>query len=109
MRDWLEWAIITFIVLAIAYVVWKGGAANPESTGALGQKVNGLSGTVSRLDGRVKHVEQELEELKQEAATTKDIGRLEAQLKGANDLAERTYKSIDRIERFLIEKGLGGK
>lgn len=109
MRDVFEWAVIAFIVLAIAWVVWKGGAANPEGTGALGQKVNGLTGTVTKLDGRVRHVEQELEELKKEAATTKDIERVEQRMKGDRELAERTWKSIDRIERFLIEKGLGGK
>lgn len=109
MRDWLEWAITAFIIFGITYVVWKGGAANPEGTGSLGQKVNGLSGKMTALGTRVGHVEKELEELKEEAATTKDIARLEATMNGYHQLAERTCKSVERIERFLIEKGLGGK
>ncbi|MGE0773536.1 MAG: hypothetical protein AB7L36_00635 [Sphingomonadaceae bacterium] len=116
MRDWLDWAIIAFIIFGITYVVWKGGQANPEGTGTLGQKVSGLSGKVSALGTRIGHVEHEMEELKQEAATTKDIARLEeklstvrAEIAGDRDLAKRTYQSVERIERFLIEKGLGGR
>lgn len=105
----LEWAIIAFIVLTIGWCVWKGGAANPMGTGRLSRKVGRLSGDVSTLSQRVGHVERELEELKAEAATTKDIERLEERMLGHKELSERTNKSVDRIERYLIEKGLSGK
>lgn len=110
-----EWAMIAFIVLSILFHVWKGGASNPESTGALGEKVTGLSSRVTTLSGRLGHVESELNELKEEAATTKDIERVEqtietvrAEMKGHHDLSQRTNHSVERIERYLIEKGLGG-
>ncbi len=96
----VELLIIAVIILGIGVAIWKGGSANPESTGTLGKQVSGLSTKVSNLSTRVGHVEQELEELKSEAATAKDIERVEA-------LAERTFRSVDRIERMLIEKGLG--
>jgi hypothetical protein len=105
--NWYELAIIAFIVLGIAAAVWRGGAANPLGTGALGRKVGKLSGTVSVLSLRVGHVEKELEELTKEAATVKDIERLEQKIEGHHELAERTCRSVERIERFLIEKGLG--
>lgn len=108
-NEWLEWAIIIFIVLAIAFVVWKGGAANPMGTGRLSRKVGHLTGEVSNLGTRMKHVEQEVEELKEEAATTKDIARLEEKIAGHHALLERTSKGVDRIERLFIEKGVNGK
>ena len=110
----LELSIVAFIIVGIGYVVWKGGAANPEGTGALGQKVTTLSVHMTKLSGRVGHVESELEELKADAATSKDIARLEekvatlrAEVGGHRELAERTWRSVNRIETFLIEKGLG--
>ncbi len=95
-----EWAMIAFIVVSILWHVWKGGAANPEGTGSLGNKVAGLSTDLGKLSTRVRHVEHGMAELKEEAATAKDIVRLE-------QLGERTWRSVERIERTLIEKGLG--
>ncbi|MBN9504936.1 MAG: hypothetical protein J0I69_02825 [Altererythrobacter sp.] len=95
-----EWAIIAFIVVSILWHVWKTGAANPESTGTLGKKVAGLSTEVGKVSGRVKHLEEDMAELKEEAATGQDIKRLE-------QLGERTWRSIERIERIILEKGLG--
>lgn len=116
--SWLEIAIMIFIVGSIAWVVWRGGQANPESTGSLGKQFGGLSAKVTRLDLRVGHVESELAELQQTAATTKDIARIEqlineriatvnAKMEGHHKLSEATNKAVDRIERVLIEKALG--
>ncbi len=109
-----EGAIIAFIVLSILWHVWKGGTANPEGTGSLGRKVNGLSAEVVTLSGRVRHVEAEVKELKEEAATTKDIARIEerigtvrAEMHGHQALSQATNDSVRRIERLLIERGLG--
>lgn len=115
---WLEAAIIAFIILSIGYVVWRGGAANPEGTRSLGEKVSGLASKVVALSGRVGHVENEMKELKQEAATTKDIDRLEgmvdeklktvmAQMDGHRELSAATNRNVDRIVNILLEKGLG--
>ncbi len=51
MSEWIEWAIIAFIILGIGYVVFKGGAANPVGTG-------GLQRTVASIDGRLKGIEE---------------------------------------------------
>lgn len=98
----LEWAIIAFIVLTIGWVVWKGGAANPMGTGRLSREI-------TKLTSRVRQTEKELAELKEEAATTKDIARLEARMEGQRELSERTNRGVERIENYLIEKGLNGK
>lgn len=109
--SWLEWAIMIFIVCSIGTVVWRNGAANPEGTGKLRKTVNDLSGNVSVLSQRVGHLEEEVAELKEETATTKDIQRVEQLIvertAAQKDLIERQSRQIDRIERMLIEKGLG--
>ena len=105
--NWFELAIIAFIALSIMWHVWKGGAANPVGTGSLGRQVAALSGRVAGLGQRVGYLEKGVEDLKEEAASTKDVQRLEATIEGHRELAERTFRSVDRIERALIEKGMG--
>lgn len=112
--SFFEWAIIAFIAVSILYHVWVGGARNPESTGRLGEKMNALSNKLTTLTGRVGQVEGKLSELEREAATTKDIARIEerietvrAQMSGHHALSQSTNHSVERIERLLIERGLG--
>lgn len=119
--DGYELAIILFILLGIGWVVWKGGAANPEGTGTLGRRVNGISNKVSALSTRIEHIESDIEEMKHDAATSKDVQRLEqlvatvraemgawrAEAAGDRKMSERTQHSVDRIERLILEKGLG--
>lgn len=118
MTDWFQWVIIAFVVLSILWHVWKGGAANPEGTASLGRKVNNLSGEVAKLGGRVGHMELEMKEMKDESASTKDIDRIEqvidgkietvrAEMTGHRQLSDQTNRSVQRIEKMLIERGLG--
>lgn len=117
MSDLFQWAIIAFVVLSIAVHVWKGGAANPQSTGKVARDVSGLSAKLSELSGRVGQVETEVNELKEEAATTEDVKQLErlvdekfatmnARMDGHHALSQATNNSVDRIERILIERSL---
>lgn len=105
----LEWAIIAFIIISMVVIIWRGGAANPESTGRLGRKVEVLGKEVTDIDRRVKHVEEDVGELSKKAVTQTDLAALRAEMKGDRELAQRTFKSIDRIEHMLLEKGLSGK
>ena len=102
-----EWAIVGFIIVSILWHVWRGGAANPESTGTLGRKLGSLSNDVAALSGRVDNVAEEIANLERESVRTGDIARLEAKIDGRAVLADRVWHSVERIERFLIEKGLG--
>lgn len=94
-----ELAIIIFIMLGIGVALWRGGNANPESTGRLARKIGGL-------DSRLSHVEREVSELKTECATVKDIETVRAEMKGDRELADRTFKAVKRIEDMLIERSL---
>lgn len=117
MSDLLQWAIIAFIVLGIAVAIWKGGAANPEGTGQIAKQVGAMKGELAGLSQRMGFVEHEMEELKNESASTEDITQLKAlfeekistvraELTGSRELAQRTHLGVERIERFLIERGL---
>jgi len=100
--DWLEFAIIAVIIGGIALAVFRAGAANPEPTGAIGKEV----GT---LKNRISHIEKAVAEIRASAATSDDIEVIRAEMKGDRELSARTYASVQRIENFLIEKGLGGR
>ena len=111
MSDWFQWAIVAFIVLSILFHVWKGGTANPESTGSLGRKVNGLTAEVFALSGRVRHVEAGMKKLEQEAATSRDVEQLkeliDERLKSQKELSEATNRNVQRIYDIMLERGLG--
>lgn len=104
-----EMAIIAFITLSILFHVWKGGATNPVGTGKLQHDVSNVRQQVTALGSRVGHVEEDMKELKKEAATTKDIAIVRVEIEGHRALSQATNDSVRRIERLLIEKGLGGK
>jgi hypothetical protein len=133
MSDGLQWAIIAIIVLGIAYVVFRGGTANPQSTGALGAELRRLQGQVAQFEtmstqigaipqlaaestamkGRMTSIERDLVELKRDGATVKDIARVEeiirtvrAEAQGHRDLSAATSHSVDRIERLLLDRSL---
>lgn len=117
MTDWFQWVIIAFVVLSILWHVWKGGAANPEGTASLGRKVNNLSGQVTALGGRVGHMEEGMKRMEAESASTKDIERIEqvidakietvrTEMTGHRQLSDATNRSVQRIEKMLIERAL---
>lgn len=113
MSDFLQWAIIAFIVLAIGFVVFRSGQTNPAATGALDTRLNTLQTQQGSLKTRLGHMEAELQELQANAATGKDIARLEevistvrAEMSGHKEVSMRTSHSVDRIERLLLEKAL---
>ena len=125
--SYLEWAIIVFIIGGIAYSVFRTGAANPESTGALGRKISKLElrvgavdVQVSALGAKVGHLEGQMAELENNAAKGDDIKRLEqtvAELQRkvavvAEGLAaqhadvEHTRRQVDRLYDFIVERGM---
>jgi hypothetical protein len=116
----VEWAIIGFIVVSIGWHVWRGGAANPESTGQLGRRLGGLAGKVGAIEGRVGHVEEKLAAIERDGATTQDVINLErlldermktlaAQMEGHQQLSAATNRNVQRIYDIMLERGLSGK
>lgn len=116
----LEWAIIAFIVMAIGYIVWRGGAANPQGTGALGRKVSHLDGTVMRLARETEEIDRRVVEIERTAAKASDIKRLERQLgeqqallgqmremmAGSVRAADLRGEQLDRLYNFIVERGM---
>lgn len=122
-----ELAIIAFIILGIAVAIWKGGAANPESTGSLGKKITTLDQDVKRIDGDLKHVRDEFDRLNSQAATKADIKRLERKVdehcgaveqvkKQVDEMAvsaasreatlDHVKEQVDRLYNFIVNKGM---
>jgi hypothetical protein len=119
MSDMLQWAIVAFIMLGIGVAIWKGGAANPQGTGQIAKQVGAMKGELIGLSARMGSVENEMEELKTESASAADIvglravldekiSTVRAEMAGDREVAKMTYRGVERIERFLIERGLNG-
>lgn len=123
----LEWAIIAFIIGGIAYSIWRGGAANPETTGALGRKISKLEARVGAVDAQVSalgdkvgHLEGQMADFETSSAKGDDIKRLEATVAElqrkvatvAEGLAaqhadiEHTRRQVDRLYDFIVQRGM---
>ena len=131
MSDWFQWTVIAFVILSITWHVFRTGAANPESTGKLGRKVNGLAAQVSALSGRtatqvsamserIGQVEAQMTELRQVSATSKDVQALEklvdekcnslrSEIDGHKEISQQTNRNVQRIYDIMLNKGLGGQ
>jgi len=118
--NWLEYAIIVFIIVSIGAVIWRGGSANPEGTGSLGRKVVRLDGDVRKFGGQVAEVERRLAEIERSTAKVSDIKRLErglAESDGKIDelikltaaqtaAAEHRGKQLDMLYQTIVMKGM---
>ncbi len=72
-----EWAIIAFIVLAIGFTIWRGGAANPEGTGSIARKLAAMKAQLAGLDAEVKSIDGRVAEIDRRTATIDDIRKIE--------------------------------
>lgn len=89
--EFLELAIIAFIVIGIGAAIWRGGASNPVGTG-------GLNARLTNIEGRVEQIEEH-------AATTEDIKRLEAGLaQHAADMSKLAAMMANLPERIEANK-----
>lgn len=103
MDSWLEAAIIAVILLGIGVAIFKGGAANPVSTGGLDYKLSLLDGDVKSIKDKVAGVEERVTEIDRRGATNADIKRLEGRVDGW----ERKLESIDgRMDTLDREIGI---
>lgn len=126
----LEILIILFILGGISVVIWlgwKGGAANPVTTGSLDDRLNSFDTELSGMRSQVDQIEDRVEKIEGHYAKASDIERLEKQLRtharkmdkviedittireeaaerGA--LAKSTAKQLDLIYKTIVEKGM---
>lgn len=118
--NWLETAIIIFIMAGIGVAIWKGGAANPEGTGSLGRKLGHVDREVGQLAEQMRDVESRVEHIENVAASKADIKRLERSLEavktqvatlGENAAAreatlDHVKHQVDRLYDFIVNKGM---
>lgn len=128
----LEILIIIFILVGISIVIWigwKGGAANPVSTGSLDERLHSFDNELSGMRSQVDQIEDRVEKIEGHYAKASDIERLERQLRAQDrkidkmaeditsireDAAERgalakaTAKQLDMIYEVIVEKGMNG-
>jgi chromosome segregation ATPase len=126
----IEILIILFIIGGISVVIWlgwKGGAANPVSTGNLDERLNSFDTELSGMRSQVDQIEGRVETIEGHYAKASDIDRLEKRLR-AHDrkidkviediaaireeaaergaLAKSTAKQLDMIFKVVVEKGM---
>lgn len=128
--NWIEILIIVFIIIGISVVIyfsWKGGAANPVSTGTLDERLNSFDTELSGMRSQVDQIEDRVEKIEGHYAKASDIERLEKRLR-AHDrkmdkvigdiaaireeaaergaLAKSTARQLDLIYEVIVEKGM---
>lgn len=119
-QSWLETAIIIFIGIGLATVIWRGGAANPETAGRLARRIGKLDEHVGQLDGKVTGIEAEVRRIDDHAASKADIRRLERAVAGLEKLVaemgrdaasreatlDHVKQQVDRIVGVIVNKGM---
>jgi chromosome segregation ATPase len=105
MGSWLEAAIIAVIFLGIAVAIFKGGAANPVSTGGLKTKLAALDSDLKAVKTEVSTVKTRVAELDQRAATKGDIKRIEASIAEWDHKLERLDLRLDGLDCELARIG----
>lgn len=123
----------TFGAIAIlaffAFVLWRGGSANPVGTGQLQRQLNTIGSEVKTLKetvsgcASVSAIEQlrgEMREMEERVASSGEVVKVQAQvsdvngkvgaigarLDGIEKLADRTDAGVQRIEGYFLERGV---
>lgn len=104
MKEFLPYA--AFLVSVVACAI-SGGVAiragrwrNAEGHAALVGRVNRLEGEAQLVARRLTDLEEDVRNL----PTKADFTRLEGEIKTTCAIADRTEKSVTRIEDFLLER-----
>lgn len=125
--------IETFGALAIlaffAFVIWRGGSANPVGTGQLQRQLNTIGAEVKTLKetvsgcasvGAIDQLRGEMREMEARVASSGEVVKVQAQVAGVNGkvsaidarldgiekLADRTDAGVQRIEGYFLQRGV---
>lgn len=93
----LQIGIIVFIIGAMAFLIWKGGAANPVGTG-------GLQSGLKELDSKVSTIEGRVEEIDAERVTTKDVERLKEMIRDRDKRLDALDTDFDELRDTINAK-----
>ncbi len=120
MSSYLELAIIAVILIGIALAVWRGGQANPESTGKLNRRLTAMDGELREVVNRVGTLDRRVGDIERHSAKSADIARLEKHLEAlkeqvaglrASDAGmvariDHACQQVDRLYDFIVERGM---
>ncbi|QDH35836.1 hypothetical protein [Porphyrobacter sp. YT40] len=104
----LEILIIIFILAGISVVIWlgwKGGAANPVTTGNLDQRLQSFDVELSGVRSQVDQIEERVETIEGHYAKASDIERLEKQLRTHARKMDKVIEDISAIREEAAERG----
>lgn len=124
--NWIEIAIILFIIGSIAITVWRTGQSNPTGTGEIGKRIHRLDTDVRAVKTQVNNIERRVKEIDETAATKNDAKRLESAVMKLQDqvsalpngetlagirremdlvvkATDRTEEAVVRIEQHLLK------
>lgn len=125
--NWLEMAIIAFIVIGMGVAIWRGGAQNPVSTGSLNRKVGRIAADMSTIMAEFQGIDRRVTEIERRGATAQDIrglerkfdeqnrclSQLDTRLDGLietvaakNATADVTARQVDRLYDHIVSKGM---
>lgn len=119
-NNWFELAIIVFICIGIGVAIFRGGAANPESTGSLGRQISSLKTEVGKLTSGqagmkrdMSGMEGRVAEIERRGATVEDIRGLESRVDtlaetsaAGNATLGHVKEQVDRLYDFIVKRGM---
>lgn len=103
MAAWLETAVIAFIVLAMGFLIWRGGAANPVGTGTLQSKVNAIDASVKEVKAGLARTTDQMKALETSTASRAEFEALTETLKADRRRTEQVFLKIENVEADLTE------
>jgi polyhydroxyalkanoate synthesis regulator phasin len=127
----LEAILALIILVSFGWLAFKGGKANPVSTGDLEKRVykdiheikNEMQALYGRVDSSAKR--SDIEALRTEIAqsagertrtASRELGKIQDQVttvcqkvEGIEKSADRTAAGVDRLERYFLELGIKGR
>lgn len=98
--NYLEAAIVVFILAGIGVTMWKGGASNPVGTGGLDRRVSRIDGELKHVASQVGELADRVQEIDERSAKKEDIERLE------KVLAAELAKQDDKTDKVLASLSL---
>ena len=97
----IELAIIAFIVIGIGVAVWRGGAANPVSTGTVQHKVNNFGHEMKALGTKLSDFGERISRLQESSASAEDVRRIEAELRAQEEKTEKFAGALLKVDEEL--------
>lgn len=107
MHNWTEYLVAAVIVIGLSFAVFRGGQANPFSTGQISRRLGRVEAENKAMSAKIDELETSVDTLKSQMATTSDVVRLEMKIQSLTAMVERSWHAIDRMQNYWVEIGIG--